>query len=115
MFWERFVKECERKGLKPNPAGKEIVVSSATITKWSQGVIPRGENLNKVASYFGVTSDYLLGNTDERTVKSDLERLSPPLSAYPNPLLYGERYSFKQEDTPYRKMVGSVFFLLLVN
>ena len=25
----------------------------------------------------------------------------PPLSAYPNPLLYGERYSFKQEDTPY--------------
>ena len=24
-----------------------------------------------------------------------------PLSAYPNPSLYGERYSFKQEDTPY--------------
>ena len=26
---------------------------------------------------------------------------APPLSAYPNPSLYGERYSFKQEDTPY--------------
>lgn len=81
MFWERFVKECERKGLKPNPAGKEIGVSSATITKWSQGVIPRGENLNKVASYFGVTSDYLLGNTDERTVKNEkLEGLDFALS-----------------------------------
>ena len=25
----------------------------------------------------------------------------PPLGAYPNPVLYGERFSFKQEDTPY--------------
>ena len=26
---------------------------------------------------------------------------APPLNANPNPSLYGERYSFKQEDTPY--------------
>lgn len=71
MFWDRFVKECERKGLKPNRVAREIGISSATITKWSNGSIPRGETLSKVASYFGVTSDYLLGNTEERIVPSN--------------------------------------------
>ena len=30
----------------------------------------------------------------------------PPLSAYPNPTLYGERYSFKQKDTLYHNGRG---------
>ena len=33
---------------------------------------------------------------------SDIACMAPPLSAYPNPTLYGERYSFKQKDTLYR-------------
>ena len=40
---------------------------------------------------------------DEHNVKltNVVKELGVPLSAYPNPSLYGERYSFKQEDTPY--------------
>ena len=64
MFWERFVQECEKKGLKPNPAAKEMGISSASVTKWSNGVIPRGNTLDKIASYFGVSTDYLLGKTN---------------------------------------------------
>lgn len=67
MFWERFLAECERKGLAPNAAAEEIPVSSATITKWKKGTEPKGSTLKKVASYFGVTADYLLGNSAHRT------------------------------------------------
>ena len=68
MFWERFVTECERIGKKPNSIREELSVSSSTLTKWKNGVMPTSRSLNKVASYFGVTSDYLLGKTDQRTV-----------------------------------------------
>jgi transcriptional regulator with XRE-family HTH domain len=71
MFWERFVSECDLLGVKPNPAAKEMGISSATLTKWSKGVMPTAKSLNKVAAYFGVTSDYLLGNTNERTVPDE--------------------------------------------
>ena len=67
MFWERFLAECERKGLAPNAAAKEIPVSSASITKWKDGTQPNGTTLKKIASYFGVTADYLLGNSVHRT------------------------------------------------
>lgn len=66
MFWKRFWEECDRRGLTPNHAGRLIGVSSGTITAWKQGTIPQGRTLNQVASFFGVSSDYLLGNTDER-------------------------------------------------
>ena len=42
------------------------------------------------------------GNNTLTISSSDIERTAPPLSAYPNPTLYGERYSFKQKDTLYR-------------
>lgn len=64
MFWERFVLECEKKGLKPNPAAKEMGISSGSITKWRNGTIPQGSTLDKIASYFGVSTDYLLGKTN---------------------------------------------------
>ena len=38
---------------------------------------------------------------DKLTAVATMLNTTVPLSAYPNPLLYGERYSFKQEDTPY--------------
>ena len=61
MFWERFYSLCEEKGLKPNPVGKDIGVSSGIITKWKQGTIPSGEILIKISDYFDCSIDYLLG------------------------------------------------------
>lgn len=63
-FFKTFQVLCESVGSKPNPIAKEIGVSSATVTKWKRGVIPNGETLKKIADYFDVTTDYLLGNTD---------------------------------------------------
>ena len=47
--------------------GKIIDVSQQTISKWESGQkSPSKENLKKLSAYFHVSSDYLLGLTDER-------------------------------------------------
>ncbi len=66
-YWEIFSKLCHDIGKKPNPVGEEIGVSTATITKWKNGAIPNGAILLKVADYFNVSTDYLLGRTSEPT------------------------------------------------
>ena len=66
-YWERYENLCSSIGKKPNPVGKEIGVSSATITKWKNGAVPNGEILLAVADYFNVSTDYLLDRTDDPT------------------------------------------------
>lgn len=64
MFWERFYKLCEKSGIKPNPLGKNLGISSGVITKWKNGGVPNGETLTKIANYLDCSVDYLLGRTD---------------------------------------------------
>lgn len=46
---------------------KLLNVSQPTITRWENGLQePSKKNVKKLASYFNVSSDYLLGLTDER-------------------------------------------------
>ena len=61
MFWKRFYNLCLRSGKRPNPIGREIGLSSGIISKWKNGGIPNGATLMKLASYFDVSIDYLLG------------------------------------------------------
>lgn len=63
MFWNKFVELCEMNNIKPNPLGKELGVSSASLTKWKNGAIPGAETLVKIADRFNVSVDYLLGTT----------------------------------------------------
>lgn len=66
-------------GKKPNPVGKELGVSSGTITGWKNGALPKPEILSRIASYFDVSVDYLIGKTDKKekpTTETD-DGLSP--------------------------------------
>lgn len=65
MFWDIFYKVCIEQGTKPNPVAKQIGISSSTVTSWKNGGIPNGETLLKLSDYLGVSTDYLLGRTDE--------------------------------------------------
>lgn len=49
---------------KPNPVVKELGLSNSITTKWKNGAIPNGEILLKIADYFNVSIDYLMGRTD---------------------------------------------------
>lgn len=66
MFWERFYNLCIDNGTKPNAVAKQLGFSSAVCTQWKQrGTTPKVEYLHKIAAYFGVSVDYLSGNSPE--------------------------------------------------
>ena len=64
MFYDIFLQLCAEKGVKPTPAALAIGVSSAAAAKWKKGATPSGDTLQKIAEYFGVSVDYLLGNDE---------------------------------------------------
>lgn len=62
MFFDIFCDLCSKKGISPNKAAGEIGLSNSITTKWKKtGATPGGDTLNRIAKYFGVSTDYLLG------------------------------------------------------
>lgn len=61
-FWDQFYTLCQSRGTKPNPVAKELGFSSATVTQWKNGSIPSSKSVSKIAEYFNVSTDYLLGS-----------------------------------------------------
>ena len=85
MFWNIFVKLCHEDGSKPTAIALKLGFSNATATKWKNGSIPQGSTLQKIADYFGVTVDYLLGKTENPTGEGELtEHEAKVLNAYRN-------------------------------
>ena len=67
MFYERLKLLCEEKGIKLTNLIQELGMSSGNMNKWKNGVVPKGNTLSKLADYFNVSVDYLIGKTDEQT------------------------------------------------
>lgn len=65
-FFEQYKKICEERGISPNGAAKEIGLPSSSVTHWKDGAIPRIKTVQKIADYFCVTTDYLLGYADSK-------------------------------------------------
>lgn len=66
MFFERFSALCKEHNETPNSVAKTIGASSGSVTAWKKGTDPRNATLAKIADYFGVTIDYLLGKESEK-------------------------------------------------
>ena len=64
MFFDRYEKLC--RDLKKTPTGVavELGIGRGTVSYWKNGNTPKQDILTKIASYFNVSTDYLLGNTD---------------------------------------------------
>ena len=66
MFYDIFSQLCEINDVKPSRVCLDLSLSKATATKWKNGSIPSGETLQKIADYFNVSTDYLLGNEQKK-------------------------------------------------
>lgn len=72
MFYDTFLSLCSEKGLKPGRVADEIGINRGTVTSWKKcGYTPRAEVLQRIADYFGVTVDYLLGKVSEPFLSVD--------------------------------------------
>ncbi len=69
-MYEIFAQLCKQHGVTPYKVSKETGVSQPTLSEWKKGTYtPKQDKLQKIADYFGVTLDYLMGNAhiDEQT------------------------------------------------
>ena len=83
MFYDLYLELCKEKGVTPTRAAIEIGISKATPSTWKKrGLTPQGETLNKIANYFDVSTDYLLGNVSEPWFYLDNERILREINSY---------------------------------
>lgn len=78
IFFVRYSELCTAANGTPNSIAKELGVSSGSVTAWKNGAEPRPKTLSKIADFFGVTTDYLLGKEDqkEKPLVNDDEELT---------------------------------------
>lgn len=75
MFFDIFCELCQQKGKSPNKAAEEIGLSNSITTKWKKtGATPGGDTLQRIATYFGVSTDYLLGKENKKAPTNSGER-----------------------------------------
>lgn len=56
---------CDEQGISVNTLEERIELSKNTLYSWKKNT-PKGSNLVKVADYFNVSTDYLLGRTSKK-------------------------------------------------
>ena len=68
MFFVKYEELCKKAKKTTTGVALELDVSKSTVAYWraNHNVIPKQEVLIKIADYFNVSVDYLLGKTDRR-------------------------------------------------
>lgn len=83
MFWENYLHLCNKVGKSANAVAAEIgFKSSGTVTGWKDGKIPYERNLKKIADYFGVTVDDLIGDDSAQKEKPTAQGDGLKLDSY---------------------------------
>ena len=82
MFKKIFIDLCNDRKVAPSAVCKSIGLSNAAFSCWDDSSVPRRATLQRIADYFGVSVDYLLGNEPRQKEKpandgglSEAERL----------------------------------------
>lgn len=73
-FYKRLRDLCEERSMTVNELVKILDLSSGSPTAWKNGTIPRNATLVKIADYFGVTTEYLKGETSKKAPTENGER-----------------------------------------
>lgn len=97
-MYEIFEELLKKHGVTAYRVAKETGITTATFTSWKQGkYTPKQDKLQKIADYFDVTVDYLMGiskedsvdekpyyaltEKDKRDIAEDLERMLADLES----------------------------------
>ena len=61
MFKDNFIRLCNENKVSPSKVCTSIGLSNAAFSCWTDTTVPRKATLIRIADYFGVSVDYLLG------------------------------------------------------
>lgn len=73
LFWENFLVECAKKQKSPAVVVEELGLSNSMPTSWKNGALPQVKNRKKIADYFGITVEELMGTKKEPAGDGELD------------------------------------------
>lgn len=66
MFIQKLKELIAQKGITKNKLLTDLGLGKNSFINWeTRGTVPSGETLSRIADYFGVSVDYLLGNAEK--------------------------------------------------
>lgn len=75
MFYDNFLRLCNKKGISPTAAVVEMGFQKSVASRWKQS-IPTDANKLKIAEYFGVTVEELMASNEEKPAPKNWNGLS---------------------------------------
>lgn len=70
MFYDLYVSLCKREQKKPYAVAKEIGLTNSNVAQWKKGSTPRPEVIKRIADYFDVSVEFLLGQKEKPSADS---------------------------------------------
>ena len=67
MFYDNYLRLCNSVRKTPSAVALEIGLTKPSVSRWKSGSMPTDATLQKVADYFGITVDELLGKEKQPT------------------------------------------------
>lgn len=86
VFYKRVRELCEERNMTINELVRNLNLSSGSPTAWKNGTEPRFSTVRKIADYFHVSADYLLGNVSDPFFELNAERILMEING-----TYGEK------------------------
>lgn len=105
MFYERLKEICASKGVKITVLIDDLGMSSGNLSSWKKGNTPRASTIDKIADYLGVSSDYLLGRSDDPLPPVDMKDVTIVKESYVGPLDPAEKEWLESVLAAYREKV----------
>lgn len=76
-FYKRLRDLCEQNGMTVNELAAALGLSSGSPTAWKNGTVPRVKTIERIAEYFGVSSDSLIGQKEKApTQEGERQRIN---------------------------------------
>lgn len=82
-FYKRYLSLCADWGESPSGVADKLGISRSAVTKWKRGGNPTDGNLQRIASFFGVSIEWLRDGTEPR--KDTPAKLTVPPGFSPLP------------------------------
>lgn len=77
MFYDHFYELCQKARVTPTQVSRDLGIRQSTVSMWkNQGTTPKYPTLQKLADYFGVSVDSLLGDFTDYVPDMGLPKLS---------------------------------------
>ena len=98
MFKQKFIELCNKRNESPSSVCRKVGITPATFSGYTDESVPRKATLMRIADYFGVTVDYLLGKEETKKATDNVDGTYSPTLTEADELDISKRLDAMLED-----------------